>query len=81
MNIVTISHTGDSVPRTDTSILTGVAQFFGLPDGQMRQLFVISIFIVTLPTGGQLRRRHSAVSCPPAGESEASWKLLVVSFF
>ena len=64
--LVVARHTGDSVPGMDTSILTGVAQLFWLPDGQMRQLFVISIFIqvfskkyvVTLPSS-QLSRSQA----------------------
>ena len=43
--LIVARHTGDSVPGMNTSILTWVAQLFWLPDGQMRQLFVIFIFI------------------------------------
>ena len=44
--LIVARHTGDSVLRMDTSILTGVAQLFELPVpvGHLRQLFVISIF-------------------------------------
>ena len=42
--LIVARHTGDSVLRMDTSILTGVAQLFELPVGHLRQLFVISVF-------------------------------------
>ena len=42
--LIVAGHTGDSVPRMDTSILTGVAQLFELPVAHLRQLFVISVF-------------------------------------